>query len=73
MQRNEQTVFILYKNYQNFIGVREIQPLEWYYGNSKYHPEPQWLLRAYDFEKQEERSFAVKDIRAWWDKHDVRS
>lgn len=30
-----------------------------------YHPEPQWILTAYDVEKGAVRGFAMKDIRAW--------
>jgi len=31
-----------------------------YWGTTEHHPEPQWLLQAFDIEKKEHRVFAMR-------------
>lgn len=62
---NNQTVTITYKNYRGEIGTRAIIPIKIWFGSTKYHPDPQWLLDAHDLEKKALRSFALKDISSW--------
>jgi predicted DNA-binding transcriptional regulator YafY len=53
-------------NYTNYKGVnadRNIIPLFLYRGSNKFHPEKQWLLKAWDIDKKAMRSFAVRDIK----------
>jgi predicted DNA-binding transcriptional regulator YafY len=57
---------ILYSNYKGETKIREILPEKIWYGSTKWHPEMQWLLDAYDIEKREKRSFALSGIRAWF-------
>ena len=54
---------LTYTNHRGETGVRRIIPLAapWW-GQSDYHGEPQWLLRAFDVDKQAEREFAMADI-----------
>ena len=59
-------VTIVYTNYRGETAVRKILPKTLFFGSTEYHPEPQWLLTAQDLEKNAERTFAVKDIRAWF-------
>ena len=59
------SVTIIYTNWKNVKQERTIQPIEMWFGNTQYHPEDQWLLKALDLEKNEERDFAMKDIEAW--------
>ncbi|MDX5884961.1 hypothetical protein [Bacillus cereus group sp. BfR-BA-00999] len=33
-----------------------------YFGSTEYHKEPQWLMKAFDLVKNEERAFAMKDM-----------
>lgn len=54
-----------YKNYRNEISWRTIEPIEIRFGSTEWHNEPQWLLRAFDIEKDAEREFAIKDILIW--------
>jgi predicted DNA-binding transcriptional regulator YafY len=35
------------------------------FGSNKWHPKPQWLLRAFDVKRGEWRHFAVADIKSW--------
>jgi predicted DNA-binding transcriptional regulator YafY len=62
---SEKAVRILYTNYRGETALRKILPIRVHFGETRWHPEPQWLLDAMDVEKGEERSFAMKDIRAW--------
>jgi hypothetical protein len=58
-------VKIVYTNYKGITAERCIVPISVEFGSSPWHPEPQWLLKAMDMDKQQERSFAIKDIRSW--------
>lgn len=63
---DEQRVNILYTNYRGETNVRTIIPIKIWYGATDWHPEKQWLLDAVDIEKAANRSFALKDIKAWF-------
>jgi predicted DNA-binding transcriptional regulator YafY len=65
MSEENRTVRILYTNYRGETALRIIVPQKILFGETEWHPEPQWLLEAYDVEKGASRSFAMKDIRAW--------
>lgn len=54
---------VTYRNWQGVTSERRIQVTEIYYGATTYHPTPQWLLRAWDLDKREERTFALADMR----------
>lgn len=58
-------VKIDYTNWQGERDVRVIEPIEWFMGSNTYHPNEQWLCRAFDLNKKAERIFAVKDIHSW--------
>jgi predicted DNA-binding transcriptional regulator YafY len=61
---NERITFT-YKNYRGEISVRFVRPIMLSFGTTKYHLEPQWLLHAWDLNKEAERTFAMKDIKDW--------
>lgn len=61
-----QEIKILYKNYKGEISIRTIVPKEIKFLSSEWHPEEQWCLIAHDLDKDAERTFACKDIIAWW-------
>ena len=55
-------------DYTNWAGKRRkrrVTPITLFYGRTEYHPEPQWLITAYDAEKRAERTFAVQSIHSW--------
>ena len=54
-----------YKNYKNIINERVVNPIKLYYGNTKWYPDNQWLLEAYDIEKKDIKIFAMKNIQKW--------
>lgn len=55
-------VEIGYTNWRGEYGRRRIIPLQVWFGATDWHPEPQWLLRAIDADRNAERDFAIKDI-----------
>lgn len=59
-------VFIDYTNYRGERSVRQIIPNGMmYWGSNEWHPEEQWLIRAWDVEKQASRTFAMLGIHKW--------
>lgn len=58
-------VIIDYTNHRGERHFRTIEPKKLTYGISPYHTEPQWFLIAFDYDKNAERSFAMKDIHSW--------
>ena len=59
-------VAILYTNYRGETALRRVIPQRLWFGATSWHPEEGWLLDAIDVEKGELRSFAMKDVKAWF-------
>lgn len=51
-----------YKNWQGETAVRTVMPIKIWFGNTEFHKEDGWFLKATDLDKNAERDFAVKDI-----------
>lgn len=62
---DEQLVLFEYTNHRGETRQRVVRPGQTWFGSTKYHPERQWILSAYDFEKNAYRDFAMKDIKDW--------
>lgn len=62
----DKIVTILYTNWKGKTSLRQIIPVEVKWESSEWHPELQWILSAWDVEKGDYRSFAMKDIRSWY-------
>lgn len=58
-------VRILYTNHRGETAWRLITPQHIFYGSTIHHPVCQWLLQAHDHDKQDDRTFAIKDIHQW--------
>jgi predicted DNA-binding transcriptional regulator YafY len=58
-------VTVIYTNYRGETGERKILPKKIWFGSTEWHPEEQWLLEALDVDKNEDRHFAMKDIKSW--------
>ncbi|HEY1096573.1 MAG TPA: hypothetical protein VGF14_04980 [Alphaproteobacteria bacterium] len=58
-------VKINYTNYRGETAIRRIVPIKIWFGQTEWHPHDQWLMDALDVEKNENRSFALKDIKEW--------
>lgn len=61
----KQAVHLSYRNYRGELAIRKIEPGEVFFGSTEHHPVPQYLMLAWDYEKQAERTFAMKDIHCW--------
>ena len=62
---DNQKVKILYKNWKGVTSYRNIVPKSVEFKSTEWHPEEQWILNAFDVDKQADRAFAVKDIKEW--------
>lgn len=60
-----QRVWIDYINYRGERAWRFIAPKELVFDRNEWHPEPQWLLTAWDVEKKAPRTFAMRNILHW--------
>jgi hypothetical protein len=58
-------VTFTYTNHRGEISVRLVIPQAVIFGHTRWHPKPQWLLEAFDCQKNAPRSFAMKDISDW--------
>lgn len=62
---NKKVIRIIYTNYKDITKERKIIPIEIEFKKTPWHQEKQWILTAFDVDKQEERGFALKDIKKW--------
>lgn len=58
-------VVINYTNWKGVTALRRIIPKKIFFGSTEWHKEEQWLLEAFDVDKNADRSFAIKDIKSW--------
>jgi hypothetical protein len=53
---------IEYKNHRGETAIRHIEPRIFRYGMTSWHPESQWFLYAWDFDKWGFRYFSVNNF-----------
>lgn len=63
--QDTKVVAVRYTNWKGETSLRNIEPIEIFFGSNEFHPESQWLLRCFDADKKAERTFAMKDIHEW--------
>lgn len=54
-----------YTNWKGERTTRLIIPFDIEFGSNEWHQEKQWLLKAFDIEKDDMRTFAMKNIHSW--------
>ena len=54
---------VLYKNYRGEESERQIIPLQIYFGSTEFHPKDQWLMKVWDCDRNDYRTYAFKDIK----------
>ena len=59
----ERTLHVTYKNWRGEVEQRKLLPIRMWWGHTEWHPEDQWLLTAFDVDKERVRDFALKDIQ----------
>lgn len=52
---------ITYKNWRGVIAQRQVIPISFRFGTTEWHPEPGWLMLAWDVDKSANREFALTD------------
>ncbi len=55
----EHPVTLIYTNYRGETALRTIVPKSVRFGSTEWHPEPQWLLLAFDTDKKADREFGI--------------
>lgn len=50
-----------YTNWKNETAFRRVQARALAYKATSWHPEKQWILTAYDLDRESERDFALRD------------
>ena len=58
-------VRIDYTNWRGERRQRIVRVLDFRFGANEWHPEDQWLFRAYGVESGEEREFAMAGLHGW--------
>lgn len=58
-------VTILYRNWRGEEARRKIRPHRFFFGTSYHHPVEQWLVEAFDLDKNDVRTFAMANILIW--------
>lgn len=56
----QKTIKFKYTNYKGVTSIRTVEPVAIIMAHNEWHPEEQWMLRAYDMDKKAMRSFALK-------------
>lgn len=59
-------VNLVYTNYKGKTSIRKVIPKTIMFGHNEWHIEDQWLMLAFDVEKDADRTFALKDIKSWY-------
>jgi predicted DNA-binding transcriptional regulator YafY len=65
LQGHSRLVSFTYTNWRGETGLRKVLPVMIMFGSTEFHPEPQWLLVAYDLNRQAQRTFAMSGIKDW--------
>lgn len=63
-ERGEPIIF-WYRNYRGEEGYRRVIPRSIRFGASEYHDDEQWLMLAFDTEKNADREFAMRDMKGF--------
>lgn len=51
-----------YTNWEGIVNYRTVEIKSIYYGFTEYHQQNQWLMKAWDFDKNAIRVFAMNDM-----------
>jgi predicted DNA-binding transcriptional regulator YafY len=57
-----QRIRFSYSNWRGESAERDVEVVSLVFGHSEWHPDPQWLLEAYDHDRRAVRLFALRDM-----------
>jgi len=63
MANQENPLTIEYKNWRGEVSMRSILPRRVYFSSNEWHTTPQWLLEAWDIDKDAIRIFAMQNMK----------
>ena len=63
---NYDLVQFSYRNHRGEVGTRRVRPIRIWFGSTAWHPEAQWLLEAFDLDRQGTRDFALSSVLTPW-------
>lgn len=58
-------VIIDYTNHRGERALRGVHPYDISFNSTEWHPMPQWVLRAHDYNKSAVRDFALLSVHSW--------
>ena len=59
----QQNLRFIYTNWRGETAERRVEAWGIHFSATEYHPEPQWILWAWDKDKKEMRRFAMRDMK----------
>jgi len=62
MEEQMDTLTFIYRNYRGEVSERRVRDPQLVFGENDWHKAPQWILVAFDIDKNAERWFALEDI-----------
>lgn len=54
---------LTYTNHRGETAKRRVIPWRLYYGSTQWHPQPQWMIKVWDVDRQAERDYALSGIK----------
>ena len=55
-----------YVNHRGERSIRRIRPIRIWFGSTAWHADAQWLMEAWDLDKQATRDFAMSNVLSAW-------
>jgi hypothetical protein len=60
--KNGMTIAFHYENWQGVSAERTCEVIGLFYGQNEWHKENQFMLKGLDLEKNQERTYAIRDM-----------
>ena len=57
---------MLYTNHRGETSIRRLVPQRVWFGKTEWHPEEQWLLEAFDLDRNAIRNYVLREVRAFF-------
>jgi len=58
---SQEPIKVIYTNWRGETSMRSVTPMGIHFGSTEWHPEPQWLLKVFDHDKQADRDYVLRD------------
>lgn len=61
----EQVACLTYRNHRGELVERTVTPVRIWFGETEWHPSPQWLLEVFDHDRDAVRNYSMENIVSW--------